>query len=94
MLNRLVKIRCDISKDYVPRKTRYLSGQPTGKKKSHAKEMQEHEAAYVILSDAKRLKLGNEATNIEKRLQRSYDNDRSENEIKTLSTLRSTCGFH
>ena len=34
------------------------------------------------ISDAKRLKLGNEATNIEKRLERSYDNDRSENEHK------------
>ena len=60
---------------------------PTGKKKSHAREMQEQEAAYVIVSDAKRLKLGNEATNIDKRLKRSYDNDRSENEHKVVSAI-------
>ena len=39
------------------------------------------------ISDAKRLKLGNEATNIEKRLKRSYDNDKSENEHKVVSAI-------
>ena len=39
------------------------------------------------ISDAKRLKLGNEATDIEKRLERSYENDRSENEHKVVSAI-------
>ena len=84
MLNRLVKIGCDISKDYVLRKTRYLSGRATSK---IPRERRSKNQLMLPISDAKRLKLGNEATNIEKRLERSYDNDRSENEHKVVSAI-------
>ena len=61
MLNRLVKIGCDISKDYVLRKTRNMSGRATSK---IPRERRSKNQRMLPIADAKRLKLGNEATNI------------------------------
>ena len=93
MYIRLVKVCFDMSKDYVPRKTRCMNRRSTSKIPRERRNLMRrrgriHKQLQNVKSDIRQLSLRNEVRDIEKKLKKSYDSDRAENEHKAVSAIK------
>ena len=93
MYIRLVKVTFDMSKDYVPRKARCMNRRSTSKIPRERRNLMRrrgriHKQLQNVKSDIRQLSLRNEARDIEKKLKKSYDSDRADNEHKAVSAIK------
>jgi hypothetical protein len=92
MLSKFVRVCYDISKDYVPCKKRCEAGNkskiPRERRNLMRRRCRINRQLHKAITDARRQKLREEAKDIEKKLKRSYDNDRATNEHKAVSAIK------